>query len=130
MNKKRQAIYDKFGGKCAYTGKPLGDDWQIDHIISKVWCRCYAGTPMAVNQDHTDNLLPTLRIINHYKRGLDLAGFRNYMLTFHLRLAKLPKTTRLPSTERRKKYMQEVADAFGITVDKPFCGIFYFETLK
>jgi 5-methylcytosine-specific restriction endonuclease McrA len=31
----RRVIHDKFGGRCAYTGKPLGDDWQIDHVVPK-----------------------------------------------------------------------------------------------
>jgi 5-methylcytosine-specific restriction endonuclease McrA len=31
----REEVYNKYGGLCAYTGKPLGDDWQIDHIHPK-----------------------------------------------------------------------------------------------
>lgn len=28
----RQQVFNKYGGLCAYTGKPLGDSWEIDHI--------------------------------------------------------------------------------------------------
>lgn len=35
MNK-RQVVYNKFNGLCAYSGKPLQDDWQIDHMKSKI----------------------------------------------------------------------------------------------
>ncbi len=49
------------------------------------------------------------------------------MMDFHNRLAKLPKTTSVDATKRRKVYMQNVADAFDITIDNPFDGVFYFE---
>jgi len=67
--------------------------------------------------------------VNHYKRAFDLEGFRGYLLTFHLRLAKLPKTTNREKTKERIIYMNRIADLFGITVDKPFSGIFYFEQI-
>lgn len=30
--KDRQIVRSKYGGKCAYTGKPLAEDWQVDHV--------------------------------------------------------------------------------------------------
>lgn len=80
--------------------------------------------------DVIENLLPALRIVNHYKRAQDLEYFREYMTDFHKRLAKLPKKTTVERTKNRMIYMNKVADVFGITVDKPFCGKFYFETLN
>lgn len=127
MNKTiRQQIYDKFLGKCAYTGRPLADDWQIDHKVPKYMKEFISNFDI----DGLDNLYPALKIVNHYKRGLDIDDFRRYMTTFHKRLAKLPKNPYSPNTIRRKEYMYKVADAFGITPDNPFCGKFYFETLK
>jgi 5-methylcytosine-specific restriction endonuclease McrA len=120
--KQRKIIYDKYNGLCAYTGKPLDDTWQVDHIF-----------PLCSNApDLNDigNLVPTFAIINHYKRSLDLAGFRKYMLKFHERIAKLPKKTLVPRTEKRKQYMLKVAELFDITPDKPFSGTFYFETIQ
>ena len=36
MNKDiRQKVYDKHKGLCAYTGRPLQSDWQVDHITPK-----------------------------------------------------------------------------------------------
>lgn len=32
---KREKVYSKFDGKCAYSGTPLESDWQIDHMESK-----------------------------------------------------------------------------------------------
>lgn len=136
--KLRQQVYDKFGGKCAYTGLPLGDKWQVDHVISQygfgytLWGKCrdreeYEKRKTEVH--HIDNLLPALAIVNHYKRTKNLEQFRLYMEGFHKRLSKLPKKTRVPATEKRIAYMNKIADAFGITVDKPFDGKFYFEII-
>jgi hypothetical protein len=131
---KRLKVYQKYGGLCAYTGKPLSDDWQVDHVTSQFshtyWYTGEEDYGEYKKKVHDiDNLLPCLRIVNHYKREKSLYSFRMYMTGFHKRLAKLPKTTRVPATERRIKYMNSVAEAFGITVDKPFSGKFYFENL-
>ena len=122
MNKSiRKSVYDKFGGKCAYTGKTLPKDWQVDHIFP-LGSNC-------IGLNDIDNLFPALPIVNHYKRCLGLQGFRERMISFHLRLAKLPKKTNCDKTKARIVYMNKVADAFGITVDNPFSGVFYFEKL-
>ncbi len=114
----RQAVYDKFGGRCAYTGTPLKDDWQIDHIVPKR----QGGT------DDIANLYPAQRIVNHYKRCLDNEKFRTWLLGgLHERLRKLPKNPRTEKGARRKAYLLEVADAFGITENHPFCGKFFYE---
>ena len=52
------------------------------------------------------------------------------MLEFHKRLGKLPKKTSKESTKKRISYMNEIAEVFGITKDKPFSGKFYFETIN
>lgn len=121
----RKIIFDKYNGLCAYTGMPLGDDWQIDHIVSKYY---WKRLNIAGSVDNIDNLVPALRIVNHYKRSLDLEGFRKYMLSFHIRLSKLPKRTVVFETIKRIDYLNKVALAFGITKDMPFSGKFYFET--
>ena len=114
----RQAVYDKFGGRCAYTGTPLKDDWQVDHIVPKR----IGGT------DELSNLLPAQRIVNHYKRALSTELFKTWFLGgLHLRLRKLPKNPRTEKGARRKAYLLEVADAFGITENHPFCGKFFYE---
>lgn len=93
-------------------------------MMSMYWC-----DRISINPESDDNLMPTLKIVNHYKRAKDIDQFRGYMETFHQRLAKLPKKPLVGKSIKRKKYMLAVAEAFGITPDKPWCGIFYFETL-
>lgn len=123
--KNRETIKNKFNGLCAYTGKPLGDDWQVDHMTSKFKHSFSENCYEEVN--HIDNLLPAIGIVNHYKRSLDLEGFRRYMITFHNRLAKLPKKTSVKRTEKRIEYLNKIASLFNISKDKPFDGIFFFE---
>lgn len=135
----RELIRLKYDGLCAYTGKPLGEDWQVDHVTSKI-LHSYrvlynASSIEEINKrrkdvDNIENLLPAIKIINHYKRSLDLEGFRHYMKDFHKRLKKLPKKTSVHKTKKRIEYMNKVADLFGITPDKPFEGKFYFELIN
>lgn len=126
LNKKiRAVIYNKYNGRCAYTGVPLTGKWQIDHVEPRFYANMYGKNP-----DRIENLLPTLPLINHYKRCRDLESFRRYMLSFHLRLAKLPKKPRIDKSVRRCNYMYLIADAFGINETHPFNGKFYFETIN
>lgn len=124
---KREAVYLKYGGLCAYTGTPLKEDWQVDHKVPQYLFKegIYSGDP-----DDLNNLLPAQRIINHYKRSLTVKDFKEWYLGgLHERLKKLPKKTKSDSTKKRKAYLLEVADYFGISEDKPFKGLFYFEKI-
>lgn len=129
----REQVRNKCNGNCAYCGNKLGEDWQVDHGISKCYWYMVSDNPKDV--DHISNLYPACRKCNHYKRShpidamKDLIGFRNYMLSFHVRLKGLPKNTSVARTMERIDYMQDIATRYGITPDKPFTGIFYFETL-
>lgn len=125
MNK-RERIKLKYGGLCAYSGKPLDDKWQIDHAVSKNHVM-YKNRDFDLN--HESNLLPVMQVINHYKRYRTLEEFREFLKDFHIRLAKLPKKTVRKATERRIVYMNTIAQLLDIEQNKPFCGKFYFETL-
>jgi len=125
--KLREQCRLKYNGLCAYTGLPLDDKWQADHMFPK--CRTIQKYHEINKHDCIENLVPALRIVNHYKRSLDLEGFRKYMLSFHVRLAKLPNKTTVQRTVERIAYMKNIANVFGITKEKPFSGIFYFERL-
>jgi len=137
MKINRQKVYDKFGGKCAYSGTPLEPDWQIDHIIPKNkahWLKSYQMRDYLktkiTNINDINNLLPCQRIINHYKRSLDLEQFRTlWLMGLHKRLDK-PRNPRTENSRKTKEYRLKVASYFGITPEKPFSGKFYFETLK
>jgi hypothetical protein len=125
---RRQRIYNKFGGLCAYSGTPLESDWQIDHI--KPIIRNWWNNSLVFKEDDIElNMVPVQKLINHYKHSLTLEDFRDqYLKNLHLKLKKLPKNPWTIKGQARKKYMLKIAGYFGITEDKPFNGKFYFET--
>lgn len=126
--KDREIIKQKFGGKCAYTGTELMDDWQVDHMesVERNW---WTNTAQKGENHNIDNMVPAQRIINHYKHSMGLEQFRDFMKGFHLRIAKLPKNPKVEKSIKRKAYMLEVARLFDITLNKPFSGVFYYETI-
>jgi len=128
--KNREIVKNMFNGKCAYTGTDLLADWQVDHIkpIKRNWQ--LNNSAMFEENHNLQNMLPTQRIINHYKHSMDLELFRNFMMYFHIRLSKLPKNPKVEKSIKRKAYMLEIARLFDITADKPFSGKFWFEKNK
>jgi hypothetical protein len=126
---KRERIYNKFDGRCAYTGKPLDDTWQIDYIMPQLLWYIHCVPPEVKIKDDIGNFLPCLRIVNHYKRARTLNEFRDFMIKFPERYAKLPKKTRVPATQKRKEYLEKVKEAFD---DSPIWteGKFWFEVQK
>lgn len=127
--KDREIVKQKFGGRCAYSGTILRNDWQIDHVkpIRRNW---WTNTALYEENHNIDNMFPTQRIINQYKGTLDLETFRTWYLGgLHKRLKKLPKNPRTEKSKKRKNYLLEISKLFGITENKPFSGVFYFETL-
>ena len=67
----RQKVYDKYNGHCAYCGKAISiKEMQVDHIIPKR----NGGT------NDIDNLNPSCRLCNHYKRAAGIETFRYVLL--------------------------------------------------
>ena len=67
----RQKVYEKYNGHCAYCGKAIAiKDMQVDHILPKR----NGGT------DDIDNLNPSCRLCNHYKRANSIECFRSFSL--------------------------------------------------
>ena len=131
----RERVRRKYGGRCAYSGTVLKADWQVDHYLPLRYYRIAFPSVQDKLQEHPnpndiENLMPTQRIINHYKRALTPEKFKDWFLGgLHKRLRKLPKNPKVQKSIRHKQYLLEVAELFGITEDKPFSGVFYFETL-
>ena len=101
----RLAVFNKYEGKCAYSGKDLDfKTFEIDHINPKYKIGEY--------DNSFDNLLPTFKEINFYKNARDLEEFRKFMYGFHLRYAKLPKKTKVERTKNRILFMNKIAKHF------------------
>ncbi|MCK9164032.1 MAG: hypothetical protein M0O93_06775 [Bacteroidales bacterium] len=122
---KKERIYQKYDGKCVYSGTPLEKDWQIDHV--QPIRRNIDGSCLNPINDTEINLVPTQKLINHYKGSMTLQEFRERLNNLHLVLIKLPKNPRTEKSWKRTIYMITIADYFGITPNSPFNGIFYFE---
>lgn len=120
----RVQVYNKYGGRCAYCGKEIAyKDMQVDHLTPKILAHWYiserAKQSMKVVGDSIDsfeNLMPSCRRCNHYKRAYRLDEFRRLMKTLHKRI--------------QKDYISKVAIDYGIVRLIPFDGIFYFEKCK
>ncbi|MDO5035935.1 MAG: HNH endonuclease signature motif containing protein [Porphyromonas sp.] len=125
----RQKVYKKYNGRCAYCGHKISiEEMEVDHITSKVLSEI-RGESKEV--DRIENLNPSCRICNHYKRGAPLDDFRNWLLgELHIRITKFPRRTKSPKTQKRKDYLQRVCERYGITPNKPFNRVFYFETIE
>jgi 5-methylcytosine-specific restriction endonuclease McrA len=127
--KTREIVRQKFEGKCAYSGTELEDDWQVDHVkpVVRNW---FSKGAVFEKEHHIDNMFPCQKIVNHYKGSLDLETFRTWFLGgLNERLKKLPKNPKAEKSAKRKAYLLKVASYFGITENKPFDGVFYFEKL-
>lgn len=104
----RHQVYNKYNQRCAYCGKKLKyKDMQVDHISPK--------RSMIKDIDNINNLNPSCRRCNHYKRAHTLDQFRYIMATLHKRL--------------QEPYINKVAIDYGIIELKPFDNKFYFEKL-
>jgi hypothetical protein len=90
---------------------------QVDHIKPK-WLLEDNQYKNAVSFEEIhsyDNLMPTCRRCNHYKRGDSLEGYREKLKTLHERVC--------------SHYIGKVALDYGIVKIEPFDGIFYFEKM-
>ena len=112
----RERVHQKFGGRCAYCGKPIEyKRMQVDHYLPQCRERFYSNR---FKKDvHAEaNLMPACRRCNHYKRARTPKQFRELMATLHERIESI--------------YIMKVAIDFGIAEVKPFDGKFYFEKFQ
>lgn len=107
--KKRETVYQKYDGHCAYCGREIAyKDMQVDHFLPlRAWGVGDSGT------DDIENLMPACRTCNHYKRAHTLETFRRYV-------ADIPR-------KLRQNYIYKVGVIYGnvVEVEKPI--VFYFE---
>ena len=121
----RIKVWNKYRQRCAYCGKHLlYNEMQVDHLIprymgqkpneraSKKRIKFY--TEFHKKIEDLDNLMPSCRRCNHYKRGRSLKRFRQLLETLNQR--------------SNVHYISKVAIDYGIiTKVVPWDGVFYFE---
>ena len=119
----RKAVYDKFGGRCAYCGKEIKyDDMQVDHFIplakSIYGIKEEAERVRQMFADGTidgiDNLMPSCRACNFYKGCGNIEQFRTKIKT------QLSHTC-------IDSFQSRLAMQYGMIEYHPWDGRFYFE---
>ena len=109
----REEVWAKYDGHCAYCGTSLEyKNMQVDHYYPQKNPK-YAEVYGNVKINDIENLMPSCRRCNHYKRGDIPETFRRMMRTLHDRVASI--------------YIVKVAIDYGIVKIEPFDGKFYFE---
>ena len=102
---KRQAVFDKSDGRCAYCRDPITtNNFQVDHIVAK----CMRGS------DDISNLRPSCRRCNNYKRWFTTEEFR-----MNIRKA--------IDVQRRSNPMFHMLERFGIIKQVKTEVVFHFE---
>lgn len=108
----RQQVYNKYNGHCAYCGCELEyKDMQVDHLIPlNDW-----------NNSHTDeelwsmdNLMPSCRLCNHYKRSYTLEHFREAI-------------EKIPFKLNRDSYIYRIGVKYGVVNPNEKSITFFFE---
>jgi 5-methylcytosine-specific restriction endonuclease McrA len=121
----RQKIHFKYGGKCAYCGNDITyKEMQVDHLTPIKLKHMYYGNDASKrfygvvgdNINSFENLMPSCRRCNHYKRSYKLEEYRKLMKSLHERIG--------------MKYINKVAIDYGVIILQPFDGLFYFEKEK
>lgn len=104
----RLKVYNKYEGHCAYCGKELEyKDMQVDHLVPlKGWDEY--GT------DDFENLMPSCRRCNHYKRANSLEGWRKMI-------------EEIPQKLERDSYIYRVALDYELVKPELHKVVFYFE---
>ena len=75
----RLNVYNLFGGRCAYCGKPIAyEDMQVDHVVP-----LHNG-----GADNESNYFPACRMCNFYKSTLTIEKFREQLGLLKVRLEK------------------------------------------
>lgn len=88
MSKKRQAIYDKSGGKCWYCGCELVKGWHADHFEpvrrNPKWAieKLGSSTMEHPENDNEENKVPACASCNMMKSSMDIESFRNVISQF------------------------------------------------
>lgn len=114
----RKMVYAKYDGHCAYCGREITfKEMQVDHFEPKAFTqpigRDLNGRYIYHDADSYENLMPSCRRCNHYKRANTLKYFRHLIATIHERI--------------HNNYIVKVAEDFGIVQYNTWDGLFYFE---
>ena len=111
--KTRLAVYEKYGGHCAYCGKSLEyKEFQLDHLIPRQRERFKRYSEDEI--ECFENYMPACRRCNHYKRAHTLECFRQMV-------------EEIPKKLFRDNYIYKVGLDYGLVEAHERRVTFYFE---
>ena len=114
--KTREAVYNKYGGHCAYCGKKIEyKDMQLDHLIPVQRERFKRYSEEEI--ECFENYQPSCRRCNHAKRAYSLEGFREFVET-------------IPKKLFRDNYIYKVGLDYGLVEAHERPVKFYFEQFE
>lgn len=125
LKKVKRKLYSLYDYRCAYSGVRIqwGSTATIDHVRSQKEMKA-KGLPV-----HHQNLLPCHRLVNSLKADMTLSEFRDYLSTVHIKLTghalDMKDQINSPLNWEKRWALAHI----GITADKPFDGLFYFEKI-
>lgn len=122
MKRERQAIFDKYGGRCAYCGCELEKGWHVDEIepIRRNWewvdGKQIFTDCMHPERLHIGNQNPSCAPCNRLKSSQSLEGFRQSIAQF------------IPSLNKYHN-QYKFAKRYGLITETSQPVVFYFETI-
>lgn len=100
----RETVYKKYGERCAYCGRHiLFADMQVDHMYPQ----------RLGGSDNMENLMPSCRRCNHYKRANPLETYRSMLMDVKHKIL--------------DTYLGKIALDYGMIELEDWDGKFYFE---
>ncbi len=112
MNK-RDKVFSKFNGKCAYCGCELKKGWHIDHLLPVVRDP-FTGVKQYPERDSIDNMMPSCASCNINKHSESIESFRASIKGYMKHLNEI-------STQYK------VAKRYGLVSENDIEVKFYFE---
>lgn len=112
---KREKVYSKFDGKCAYCGCELNGKFHIDHI--EPIRRNSNGSCLNPKNESLENMNPSCPSCNIMKHSMTLEQYRKSIKNF---------VTNLNKYNNQYKF----AKKYGLVTENNIEVKFYFETLK
>ena len=123
--KKRQIVFEKFDGHCAYCGDKLESGWHIDeiepiqrnHVYNKEkhkWEINKENPMLHPERLNINNQYPSCPSCNINKHSMSLEGFRNAIYEFVKNL-------------NQNSVQYKIAKRYGLITETENAVVFYFE---
>lgn len=115
----KDLIYSLFGGRCAYCGLLLGEDWQV-----------IRAEPNIAFRESGDFLkyLPVKKEVAKWANKYKVDDFKNIFLSSVIdKIKKIPKRTQKEDLKEKKEELELIESFFSLKYDVPYNEKLYYE---